>query len=175
MLRVAADDVSSTYGQFPIYTLTATGLQGGDTYVPTIQGLQFTQTGSNSFTSGYLNAGFVDLNVAGGSATGDSGAYRIIPAADGTLTVSPATLTLSAQFDEKTYDGTTSSAVAPGVDGLVAGDSVVADDGFSPITQSFDGPNAGSHTLSVDPYIVNDGNEANPGVTTRSSRTAPTD
>ncbi len=152
VLSIAADDTTSVYGQFPIYTLSATGLQGGDTFVPNVQAIQFTQSGAISSTSGYYNVGAVDLNVAGATASGPSGAYRFIAAPDGTLTVTQASLTLYASSDDKTYDGGTDDPNANiGESGLVAGDGYSA-------SESYDGPNVGGHTLSIDGYTINDGN-----------------
>ncbi len=70
--------------------------------------------------------------------------------------INKAALTLTAQSNTKTYDGTISAAATPTVAGLQAGDSV------SGLTETYDTKNAGSgKTLSVASYTVNDGNAGN--------------
>ncbi|MGC0151917.1 YDG domain-containing protein [Chromobacterium vaccinii] len=85
---------------------------------------------------------------------GNSGGNYIVDATNtASGTINQAALTLSAQSDTKTYNGTTASAgtVQVSSGGLVGGDS------FSALSQSFDSKNAGSRTLSVN-YVINDGN-----------------
>ncbi len=76
----------------------------------------------------------------------------------------PTILTLAAVTDTKTYDATTNSTGAVSVTGLKGSDTVTG------ARQSFDSQNAGSRTLSVGGYTVNDGN--NGGNYTISTMTA---
>ncbi len=71
--------------------------------------------------------------------------------------ISPASLTISAVYDSKTYDGTTDSSATPVVDGTLYGDDTV-----SGLAQAFESPNVmgcGDSTLYVTAYTVNDGND----------------
>jgi hypothetical protein len=73
----------------------------------------------------------------------------------GTITITPATLTLNAVTDTKTYDGTTTSGGTVSYSGLQAGDTL------SGLAQSFADKNvlgAGNSTLNVTGYTVSDGN-----------------
>ena len=70
-------------------------------------------------------------------------------------TVTVASLTIAAVTDTKTYDGTTASNKTPTVSGIQTGDTVTGR------VQVFDSANAGSRTLSVSAYTVNDGNSGN--------------
>jgi MBG domain/MBG domain (YGX type)/Immunoglobulin I-set domain len=85
--------------------------------------------------------------------------------ATGTLVINPATLTITASANTKTYDGTTNAAAIPTVTGLQGFDSVTA------LAETYDTRNAGTgKTLNVSAYIVNDGNSgANYTVTTVAS------
>ncbi len=171
VLQVTASDDTITYGNFPAYTVTATGLQAGDTFASAVQTFQVGPllNPPGIANSGYYDVGSYGLSVAGVTAAGPnppSGPYRIIyndPGANptndgGTLFINPAALTISASPDSMTYDGSpqdTGPSSTPSVGGLVPGDSVSA-------TQSYDGANAGPHTLSVDDgYSVTDGNSGN--------------
>ena len=106
----------------------------------------------------------------GGTAQGvrNVGSYTIVPAGlysgqqgydittvNGTLTINPATLTLTAASATKAYDGTTASIAVPTAAGLGSGDTLTG------LAQIFDSPNAGSRTLSVSAYALNDGNSGN--------------
>ncbi|MCW2406959.1 filamentous hemagglutinin family protein, partial [Sphingobium sp. B1D7B] len=94
------------------------------------------------------------VSVSGLSLSGvDAGNYSLASAITGTIgTITAKGLTLTAVAGNKVYDGTTASADAVQISGLVAGDTVAA-------TQSFDSKNAGTRALQVDSgYIVSDGN-----------------
>jgi filamentous hemagglutinin family protein len=102
------------------------------------------------------NAGHRTITVDGGYTVsdGNDGGNYTVTLVSATGTITPATLTLSAVSDTKTYDGGTSSGATPTEQGLVEGDSVAG------LSQSFDSRNAGARTLGVDAgYTVNDGNE----------------
>ena len=98
------------------------------------------------------NVGTYSLTYAGGYYSDQQG-YDIVGGAQASLTINPAALLLAASGDSRGYDTTTGSAASVGVTGLQRGDTVTG------LAQSFDSPNAGGRTLSVNPgYIVNDGN-----------------
>ena len=76
----------------------------------------------------------------------------------GWLRVNPATLDITAAYDEKTYDGTIASDGIPLVAGLLGTDQASADS----LSQSFAWPDVGTGSvdLVVDPgYLVLDGNQ----------------
>ena len=99
------------------------------------------------------NAGSRTLTVTGFTVNdGNGGANYVVASNSATGTITPAPLTLNASTDSKVYDSTVGSLATPGVAGLIAGDTVT-----SP-TQAFDSRNAGSRTLTVTGFTVNDGN-----------------
>ncbi len=107
-------------------------------------------------------ATFADRNAGAGKAvtgTGlslagaDAGNYVVNSTAATTATITPASLTITAATNTKTYDGTVSAAATPTVTGLVGGDTATN------LVQTYVDRNAGSDkTLSVAGYTVNDGN-----------------
>ncbi|WP_176594396.1 MBG domain-containing protein [Sphingobium sp. EM0848] len=101
------------------------------------------------------NAGSHSVSYSGGLSSDQLG-YNIIAAPAATLTITPASLILSAAADARSYDGSALSSGSVGVAGLQAGDTVGG------LTQSFDSANAGARTLVVDTgYTINDGNGGN--------------
>jgi hypothetical protein len=151
VLRVTPEDASSVYGTNPLLTANYYGLQDGDT-ASVVDGLILAPSNpSFSGTSGFMNVGSYATSGSGASASGASGAYRIIYGV-GNLSVTPATLTLTAGSASKTYDGTVSAPNAPlTVTGLVAGDSLTA-------SVSFASANAGPESLEVNLISLDDGN-----------------
>ncbi|MCW2367150.1 filamentous hemagglutinin family protein [Sphingobium sp. B7D2B] len=133
-------------------TTTATG---------TFSGLGNTITGDDvSLDHSGATLAFYDRNAGVGKTVTVSGAtlsgadaanYTLSDIADGTATISKATLNLTAVSDSRVYDGTTGSTGVVLSSGLIAGDSVTA-------TQAFNSKNAGSRTLQVDHWTVEDGN-----------------
>ena len=125
---------------------TITGLVGGDT----VSGLSqsFADRNAGSGKTLLVNGGYVVNDGNGG------GNYTVTTVSDNSGTITPAALTITAVGDTKTYDGSTTSAGAPTVSGLVGGDTV------SGLSQSFADKNAGTgKTLLVDGgYVLNDGN-----------------
>ncbi|MFI4933477.1 MAG: YDG domain-containing protein [Caulobacterales bacterium] len=145
-LTLSAVTLSRTYDGTTSSSVSPTeqGLVEGDS----LSGL------TQSFDS--RNAGERTLTVNNGYLVNDGnegGNYTVtLVSASGTIT--PATLTLAAVSDTKTYDGNTVSGGAPTTGGLVEGDSV------SGLSQSFDAKNAGERTLAVNNgFAVNDGND----------------
>ena len=87
--------------------------------------------------------------------------YAFAFVSSGTLTVDPATLTITAVTETKTYDGNTSSTGIPvAASGLVNGDTI---GGFTQIFQSRNvlGPNGSTLVVNAGSGTVNDGNSGN--------------
>jgi trimeric autotransporter adhesin len=78
--------------------------------------------------------------------------YSLTLAGNSTSTITPAPLHLHAGSDSKFYDGTAASSGSVSYSGLQAGDSLTG------LTQAFDSRHAGSRTLDVTGYALNDGN-----------------
>jgi len=71
VLNATANDVSSVYGTFPVYTVTLYGLQGGDNFVqpssnPFGNVIFFDPTGETTSTSGFYNVGSIGLDLPTG-------------------------------------------------------------------------------------------------------------
>lgn len=81
--------------------------------------------------------------------------YTLTQPSAATGTVTQAALTIAAQGDTKTYNGTRVSSITPSISGLQSGDSVTG------ARQRFDASDAGARTLSVSAYTINDGNNGN--------------
>ena len=117
-------------------------------------------SGSLSYTTGSKNAGtYSTANTTGNTLTlnglySTQQGYDI--SYDGTLTITPATLTITAVSDTKTYDGTTVSSGTVTYSGLQTGDSV------NNLTQSFDSKNVLGTDASIlrvnSGYTLADGN-----------------
>ena len=111
--------------------------------------------------TGAFGQGFDNRNAGGGKTLTATGAvtdgnggnnYAIAYVVNATGTITPAPLTIAAQASTKTYDATTSSAVAPTVTGLQGSDSVGG------LAQVYADANVGAgKTLSVSAYTVSDG------------------
>jgi hypothetical protein len=141
--------LSQTYNS-SAKTATATTTPGGLAVTFTYNGSATAPTSAGSYTLvGTIN----DPNYQGN--------------ATGTLVINPATLTITAAANTKTYDGTTSAVATPTVAGLQGFDSVTG------LAETYDTRNAGTgKTLTVSAYIVNDGNAgANYSVNTVASST----
>src|SRR5690606_14066436 len=112
--------------------------------------------GTATATGGGTNAGSHAIGVEGLYSSQQGYDINYV---DGSLTITPATLTLNAVTDHKTYDGTTDSSVSPTVTGLMNGDSL------SGLSQSFDSKNVlgtDGSTLNVNEgYALDDGNDGN--------------
>jgi hypothetical protein len=137
-------------------TPTISGLQGSDT----VSGLAETYDTKNVGTGKTLSVSAYMVN------DGNAGAnYTVSTAVSTAGVISPATLTITAATNIKTYDGTTSAAATPTATGLQGSDSV------SGLAETYDTKDAGTgKTLSVSAYTVNDGNAgANYTVSTTTS------
>src|SRR5208337_519192 len=117
-LTITANNDSKTYGTLKTFSGTAfteTGLVNGDT----ITGVTETSTGAGSSTT------LGTYPIVPSAATGTGLSNYTIGYVNGTLTVNPATLTITANNDSKTY-GTlkTFSSTAFAETGLVNGDTI---------------------------------------------------
>ena len=142
-LTLAAVTASKTYDASTTAsgTPTVSGLIGSDT----VTGL------SQVYDS--RNAGSRTLTVSGYAVNdGNSGGNYVVSTNTAVGTISRAALTLAAVTAIKTYDASTTASGTPAVSGLIGSDTVTG------LTQTYDSKNAGSRTLSVSAYAVNDGN-----------------
>ena len=117
-LTITANNDSKTYGTLKTFSSTAlaeSGLVNGDT----INGVTETSTGAPA------SATIGTYNIVPSAATGTGLSNYTIGYVNGTLTVNPATLTITANNDSKTY-GTlkTFSSTAFAETGLVNGDTI---------------------------------------------------
>src|SRR5208337_646706 len=117
-LTITANNDSKTYGTLKTFSgtaFTASGLVNGDT----ITGVTETSTGAGSSTT------LGTYPIVPSAATGTGLSNYTIGYVNGTLTVNPATLTITANNDSKTY-GTlkTFSSTAFTETGLVNGDTI---------------------------------------------------
>ncbi len=157
--------VSNTTGVINKAPLTLTARTNAKTYdatasagaTPTVAGLVGGDTVTN-LTEVYVNANAGLNKTLGVSAytvvDGNNGNnYAVATVASTTGVINRAFLTISALANTKTYDSTTSSAVAPTVSGLLGSDSV------SSLTETYNNVNAGNGKfLFVNSYTINDGN-----------------
>ncbi len=99
----------------------------------------------------------VPVTISGYAITGaDAGNYFLTQPSDLAADITPATLTITAAANTKTYDGNNSASATPTVSGLQGTDSVTG------LVETYDTKNAGNgKTLTVSAYTVNDGNDGN--------------
>jgi peptidoglycan hydrolase-like protein with peptidoglycan-binding domain len=100
------------------------------------------------------HAGSEAVLVSGFSITGASSTnYTLVEPSNLSASIARAALTLAAQPNTKTYDGTVAAAALPSVVGLAAGDTVTN------LVEMYDTPSVGGgKTLTVSSYAINDGN-----------------
>ena len=128
-------------------TPTATGLQTGDS----VTGLAATYDTKNAGSGKTLSVSAYMLNDGNGGNN-----YNVTTTTNNTGVINKAALTIAAQTNTKTYDGTTTAAATPTVTGLQTSDSVTG------LAATYDTKNAGTgKTLSVSAYTLNDGNSGN--------------
>ena len=170
--QLTATTISANIGfinpaQLTISALSESKSYDGTTISSLIPGYAGLQTG-DSLTG--LGQAFLSKNVmgSGGSMLAVNNNYLLTDGNNGNNytvqlntaagTIYPAFLTISANFDAKTYDGTVSSAATPVHSQLQSGDSLTG------LTQVFASRNAmgdlGS-TLLMNSYVLNDGNNGN--------------
>lgn len=141
-------------------TNAAAGIFGDNGTIATGVGSQ-SLTLSGNGVLGSKNVGDATMSSLGslvlndGANGGKASNYKL-SVAKATASISPATVTIAAQSDSKTYDGNTSSYMMPIVSGLITSEG----DSISGLTQTYDNKNAGSgKRLSVaGGYTIHDGN-----------------
>ncbi|WP_252120409.1 beta strand repeat-containing protein [Symbiopectobacterium purcellii] len=113
-LTISADNASKIYGNSANLGYTAAGLVNGDT----IDGLTLTSAGNAT------NANVGSYGIAASDATGSKLGNYTISYNDGTLLVTPAALTISADSTSKIYGNSTNLSYT--TEGLVNGDTIDA-------------------------------------------------
>ncbi|MFT3751370.1 MAG: YDG domain-containing protein [Paludibacter sp.] len=116
-------------------------------------------SGSASGVFADKNAGDAKTIIASGFSLSGTAAdnYTLTQPSDIKADITKATVTVTANTDSKTYDGTANSAVSPSVVGIIAPDVASTD----PI-QVFADPNAGTEkTITASGLAINDGNSGN--------------
>ena len=145
-LTITANDASKTYGQtasFPGTAFTASGLVNGDT----VSGVTETSTGSGPTAA----VGTDPIVPSAATFSAGLSSNYTITYANGTLTINPAALTITANDVSKTYGQAASfAATAFTVSGLVNGDTI------SGVTETSDGlgPTAAVGTDAIVPGAV---------------------
>jgi len=121
-LTYTANTATRAYGAAnPAFTGTVTGFVGTDTQVSAT-------TGTPTFTStATATSNFGSYAITGSGLTANNGNYTFVQAAGNAtaLTITPATLTITASSGSMTYGGTV-PAITPSYSGLQAGDSAPA-------------------------------------------------
>jgi len=148
------------------------------TATPQIVGTLYVNSGSGQDSVTNLSQDFNSPNVATPTALngrtlsvngytvhdGNGGANYTISTTTALGTINPASLTLAAVTDTKTYDGTTTSTATPQIVGTLYVNSGSGQDSVTNLSQDFNSPNVATptalngRTLSVNGYTVHDGN-----------------
>ena len=150
-LTITALDETKPYDKVPY--------SGGNgvSYSGFITGEDETTALSGSLTYSGSSQGAVNTGtyaITPGGLTADNGNYTI-NFVDGTLTITPLSITVTAVTDTKPYDGDTSSAGGPIITGsLAAGDT-------PDFIQTFDTPDIGTGKTLTPSGVVQDGNGGN--------------
>ena len=149
-LTITAQTNTKTYDSTTTASATPTvsGLLGSDT----VTGLTESYDNKNVGTAKTLSVSGYTIN------DGNSGNnYAVTTNTDTSGVINQAVLTITAQANTKTYDGTTTASATPTVSGLLGSDTVTG------LTESYDNKNVGTaKTLSVNNgYTINDGNFGN--------------
>ncbi len=138
LLTVTADNATREYGLAnPIFTGTISGLRNGDS-ASVISGLVF---GSVATTAS--NVGTYAITGSGASATNYDFAY-----APGTLTITKALLTISADNKTREY-GLTNPALTSSITGLRNGDTAAVVSGLQLATSATSASNVGAYAIGV--------------------------
>jgi hypothetical protein len=113
--------------------------------------------GTGTYTLAGKNAGSEAVTASGITLSGADAGNYVLTQPTTSLTVSPASLTISAVNNTKTYDGNVTAVATPSTSGLQGTDSVTG------AAEVYTDPNAGTanKTLTVSSYTVNDGNGGN--------------
>jgi filamentous hemagglutinin family protein len=154
-VTLAAPSVTKTYDGTTGYTttgadLTAIGLPlvGGDTVSTATISYANRNAGANKPVT--LDAATVNDGNGGAN-------YSVTLAGNSTSTINKAPLTVTAQTDTKTYDGTTSSSVAP----VITFGALQTGDTTATLGQTFDTKDVGMAKMLTASGMVNDGNGGN--------------
>ncbi len=128
---------------------TVSGLLSGDSVTGLSESYIDPKAGTGKTLS--VNSGFTIQDGNNGSN------YTVVLAASTAGVINKATITITAQTNTKTYDGSATATALPSVTGLLGSDTVTG------LGESYANANAGSSkTLSVNTgYTVNDGNGGN--------------
>jgi len=108
------------------------------------------------------------VTVSGMTLSGTDSADYTVTQPTIAASITPAPLTISATSDSKVYDGTTNSTALPTTSTVYGTDTVT---GLSQAFGSKDVLGAGSSTIAVTGYVVNDGNGGNDYTVTTSTAT----
>ncbi|BFI95087.1 MAG: hypothetical protein RSP_05970 [Rhodanobacter sp.] len=146
LLTVTANDASKVYGQTPTLTgFTSVGLQNGETIG------SVTESGAGASATASVAGG--PYGIAASNATGgtfDANNYTI-SYVDGSLTVTPATLTYMADAASRTY-GAANPALSGTLTGFVNGETLV-----SATTGTLSWTTSASNTSNVGSYAIGGG------------------
>lgn len=143
-VSVSAGSVTYSGSAPPVGSFSVTGLRAGDSAADAWAGSPALGGPAN------WNVGTYSVTPTLGSLT--SGLNYAFSFTAGSLTITPAPLTIQAVSDTRAYNGTVASSLAPLVTGLKGTDTITG------LVQVFDSRNAGARTLSLSPFTVNDGN-----------------
>ncbi len=161
ILTFTATSFHKTFGTDASGSLayTVSGLQGlagaylTDTAADAFSGTPTLSSSGTPSTANVVGGGYAITITQNTVATTNGYGLNGGSFVDGVLTVDPATLTLTALANTKTYDTNTSASATPTVSGLLGSDTVTG------LAEAYDNKNAGTgKTLSVSAYTVNDGN-----------------
>ncbi len=138
LLTVTADNKTRTYGAAnPTLTGTISGLVNGDA-ASVVSGLTYATSATQA-----SNVGAYAINASGGTATNYDFAY--VP---GTLTVTKALLTVTADNKTRTY-GAANPALTGTISGLVNGDAASVVSGLTYATSATQGSNVGTYAINA--------------------------
>jgi hypothetical protein len=147
--------VTAAYASKPYDGTTTTSV------TPTVPAGALVGTDALAFSESFAskNAGSETLSVnAGGSVNdGNNGNNYSVQFATTTGSIAQKTITINATIATKTYDGTTSSPAVP----TIPAGSLVGGDTASGLVETYAGASAGTETLNVTAYTINDGNNGN--------------
>ena len=128
---------------------TPSGFVNGDSVTSTGSSLIGSLFFAGSATSPVRNVGIYTMT---GGTLAQSYGYALAVGSN-TYTINPASLTISAVSNTKTYDGTTSAAATP----IVTAGSLFGSDTFSALTEAYASKNAGTGLTLSPTAVINDG------------------
>ncbi|WP_129778136.1 MBG domain-containing protein [Peristeroidobacter soli] len=145
-LTVTANPYSKVYGDVdPTFGYVVSGFKNGDT-ASVISGALARTTGENVGTYA-INQGSLS-----------AGSNYTLAYTPNNLTITARAITISAQTQNRVYDGTPNSSLTP----TITSGALAGSDTLTGLTQSYDSRNAGNRTLTVNSgYVLSDGNGGN--------------